>query len=217
MFYYYGRKKRLAKWYPQPAFDTIIEPFAGSAAYALHGENWKKKVILVERDPKVAAIWKWLIDEATQNDIDALPTLIKGETSADFLQILHCVSKGAFGYKKMTVTEIMANNWNSSRRIMGEQLHKIKHWQIIEGDFTSVPNIEATWFIDPPYKGDAGTGYRFSSKMIDYEMLAEWIQSRKGQVIACEGINGDYLPFRPLRDNTGVGGKRNLEVIWTNE
>lgn len=217
MFYYYGRKKRLAKWYPEPTYDTIIEPFAGSAAYALHGENWKRQVILVERDPKVVEVWKWLINDATQAEIDALPPLTKGEKSADFLQILHCVSKGAFGYKQMTVTEIMAQNWNNSRRTMSASLHKVKHWQVIEGDFTTAPDIEATWFIDPPYKGDPGTGYRFSSKMIDYEMLGEWIQSRRGQVIACEGAGGDYLPFRPLRENTGVGGKRNVEVIWTNE
>jgi hypothetical protein len=52
--------------------------------------------------------------------------------------------------------------------------------------------------------------------MIDYDELAIWIQARKGQVIACEGAGGDYLPFRPLRENTSVGGKRNVEVIWTN-
>ena len=29
MFYYYGRKKRIVKYYPKPTHDTIIEPFAG--------------------------------------------------------------------------------------------------------------------------------------------------------------------------------------------
>ena len=40
MFYYLGRKKRVAGKYPDPAFPTIVEPFAGSAAYSLHGDRW---------------------------------------------------------------------------------------------------------------------------------------------------------------------------------
>jgi len=35
MFYYYGRKKQIAKHYPFPNFKAIVEPFAGSAAYSL--------------------------------------------------------------------------------------------------------------------------------------------------------------------------------------
>ena len=45
MFYYYGRKKQIAKYYPKPNFNTIIEPFAGSAAYSLHNDNWKKNML----------------------------------------------------------------------------------------------------------------------------------------------------------------------------
>jgi len=33
LFYYLGRKKRLAGLYPELLFDLIVEPFAGSAAY----------------------------------------------------------------------------------------------------------------------------------------------------------------------------------------
>ena len=35
----YGRKKQIVKCYPDPNFDSIIEPFAGSAAYSLHEDN----------------------------------------------------------------------------------------------------------------------------------------------------------------------------------
>ena len=58
MFYYYGRKKQIAKHYPTPAYGTIIEPFAGAASYALHEGNWKSDVILIEKDERVAGIWK---------------------------------------------------------------------------------------------------------------------------------------------------------------
>ena len=53
MFYYYGRKKKIGKYYPKPSHDIIIEPFAGSAAYCLRDDNWKKDIILVEKDKGV--------------------------------------------------------------------------------------------------------------------------------------------------------------------
>ena len=47
--FYYGRKKKLVNRYPSPEYGTIIEPFAGSAAYAMKwGRN--KMVILVEKE-----------------------------------------------------------------------------------------------------------------------------------------------------------------------
>ena len=73
MFYYYGRKKQIAKHYPSPNYECIIEPFAGSAAYSFFSDNWRNQVILIEKDPKVASIWEWLINEATEQKIKNLP------------------------------------------------------------------------------------------------------------------------------------------------
>lgn len=66
MFYYYGRKKQIAKYYPLPNYNIIVEPFAGSAAYSLYSNYWNRDVILIEKDEKVVNIWEWLINEATQ-------------------------------------------------------------------------------------------------------------------------------------------------------
>lgn len=214
MFYYYGRKKQIAKHYPAPNYDTIIEPFAGAAAYSLFGTNWKKEIILIEKDEKVSQIWDWLINSATIEEINKLPDLKVGEKSSEFLHIVHAATKMAFHFKTIKVTPVLERNWEISRRVFAENLYKIKHWTIINGDFTDAPDIEATWFIDPPYKGDAGMGYRFSSKLINYENLALWAKNRKGEVIFCEGKNGDYLPFKPLIDLKGVAGKVNKEVIF---
>lgn len=214
MFYYYGRKKQIAKYYPLPSYDTIIEPFAGSAAYSLYKDNWKKNVILIEKDEKVYDIWKWLIEDATEKDILNLPELKVGDKSSEFLHIVHAATKMAFHFKTIKVTSVLERNWEISRRIFSENLYKIKHWQIINDDYTSAPDIEATWFIDPPYKGEAGLGYRHSSKLLNYENLAKWIFARKGEVICCEGKEGDYLPFRPLVDLKGVAGKVNKEMIY---
>ena len=214
MFYYYGRKKQIAKHYPAPNFDTIIEPFAGSAAYSLFKDNWKKKVILIEKDPKVAAIWNWLINSATVEEIKQLPDLKVGEKSSEFLHIIHAATKMAFHFKTIKVTPVLERNWEISRRVFAENLYKIRHWEIYNDDYSVAPDIEATWFIDPPYKNAPGLGYKFSSKLIDYQALAEWALQRKGEVIFCEGEYGDYLPFEPLLELKGVAGKTSKEVIY---
>lgn len=214
MFYYYGRKKQIAKYYPMPNFDTIVEPFAGSAAYSLFGINWKKNVILIEKDPQVYEIWNWLINDATVTEIEKLPNLQVGEKSSEFLHIIHAATKMAFHFKTIKVTPVLNRNWEISKRLMAENLFKIKHWKIINGDYSLAPNLEATWFIDPPYKGDGGMGYRFSSKQLNYEQLANWALTRKGELIFCEGKDGDYLPFSPLIELKGIAGKSSKEMLF---
>jgi hypothetical protein len=122
MFYYYGRKKQIAKHYPSPNFEAIVEPFAGSAAYSLYGDNWKKNIFLVERDERVSDIWKWLVDEATPLAIKNLPDLEVGEKSSEFLHIIHAATKMAFHYKNIKVTPVLARNWEISKRYMSENL-----------------------------------------------------------------------------------------------
>ncbi len=214
MFYYYGRKKQIARYYPTPGYDIIIEPFAGAAAYALHHNAIVNQVILVEKDEKVAGIWEWLIHEATLEDIQALPDLTPGERSSEFLHIVHAATKMAFAFKRIKVTPVLARNWEISKRVFAKHLHQIKHWRIICGDYTEAPDMEATWFIDPPYQGEPGMGYRYSSAMIDYAALAQWVLSRKGEVICCEGIGANYLPFTPLLELKGIAGKVSQEMIF---
>ena len=214
MFYYYGRKKQIAKYYPAPNCDTIIEPFAGAAAYSLYSDNWKKDVVLIEKDPRVAGIWDWLINHATEKEILSLPDLKIGEKSSEFLHIIHAATKMAFKYKTIKVTAVLERNWEISKRVMATSLHKVKHWQIICGDYTQAPDIEATWFIDPPYKNRPGMGYQYSSEFIDYNSLSTWSLKRKGEIIFCEGESGDYLPFETLLELKGVAGKSSKEVIF---
>jgi site-specific DNA-adenine methylase len=214
MFYYYGRKRQLAGHYPAPNYDTIIEPFAGAAAYALFKHNWQKQVILVEKDEQVAAIWEWLIKVATPKDIEQLPDLRIGEKSSEFLHIVHAATKMAFYYKTIKVTPVLERNWRISKKHMARNLYKVKHWRIICGDYTEAPDIEATWFIDPPYKRSPGQGYRYGSNDINYDGLAQWALKRHGEIIFCEGEHGDYLPFKVLRESKGVAGKTSKELIY---
>lgn len=214
MFYYYGRKKQIARRYPLPDYRSIIEPFAGAASYALHGDNWQNDVTLIEKDERVAEIWRWLIDRATPAEILALPDLRAGERSSEFLHIVHAATKMAFKYKTIKVTPVLERNWEISKRVMAASVHKVKHWRLIVGDYTLAPDVEATWFIDPPYKSSPGDGYAHGSAAIDYDALGRWALSRKGQIICCEGLHGDYLPFAPLLVLPGVAGKQSEERIY---
>ena len=217
MFYYYGRKKQIVKHYPLPAYDIIVEPFAGAASYSLYSDNWSKNVILIEKDQRVAEIWQWLIEKASADDIQSLPELKVGERSSEFLHIVHAATKMAFKYRTIKVTPVLARNWEISKRTMAANVHKVKHWKLIIGEYTAAPDVEATWFIDPPYKSNPGEGYDYGSRSLDYAALSKWAQSRRGQLICCEGEFGDYLPFRPLLKLFGVAGKVSDEKIYYRE
>jgi len=106
------------------------------------------------------------------------------------------------------------------RERVASQVAFISHWTVIEGDYSQAPDLEATWFIDPPY-AEAGRLYRHSSKNIDYVALGNWCKTRKGQVIVCENEGATWLPFRffmATKSTPGSRGKaKSQEVIWTNE
>jgi site-specific DNA-adenine methylase len=214
MFYYYGRKKKIVKCYPKPNYKVIIEPFAGAASYSFYHNLSVEKVILLEKDKQVFDIWNWLINEATENNIKDLPNLKPGDSSTEFLHIIHAVSKMAFAYKKIKVTEVLARNWEITRRVFLKHFNEVKHWEIVCGDYTEAPDIEATWFIDPPYQGDSGKGYCHNNALLDYSKLADWSLKRQGEIICCEGYGATYLPFIPLLDLKGVAGKVSKEVIF---
>ena len=139
MFYYYGRKKQLVSNYPAPLQEVIVEPFAGAAAYSLYKEHWRRQVHLIERDPRVADIWRWLIEDATPEKILSLPDLRVGEKSSEFLHIIHAATKMAFAYKTIKVTPVLERNWEISRRVMAASVPKVKHWTITCGDYTEAP------------------------------------------------------------------------------
>lgn len=229
-FFYYGGKKSLAPHYPAPAYGTIIEPFAGSAGYALHWATPRHRVILIEKDPAVVALWQRLQAPDAADDILSITCPPVGFSGK--LDPLLLLCQGGIGGQKaftegeFTVTGWMVRNWrNHCNRILSA-LPIIKPWTIIEGDYTEAPNLRATWFIDPPYwvpehqRGRRrGDGYAMSASEIDFDALGAWCQTRRGQTIVCEQDGATWLPFRPLRhahtasSDEDVGTR--LEVVWT--
>ncbi len=228
-FTFYGGKYRAAPHYPPPERNDIIEPFAGSAGYSLrYPEN---DVILIDLDPAIVATWRFLLT-ATADDIRSLPDIEPGQRLAS----LTGYPEGArylIGWwlnKGTTRPGQTPSSWMRSgirpnsywgpavRNRIASQLGAIRHWRIIHGGYEEAPDIDATWFIDPPYQ-DAGKHYRFGSNLVDFTSLGEWCQSRKGQVIVCENSGATWLPFRDFRSIKASpakhGGKRSSEVIWT--
>ena len=106
-------------------------------------------------------------------------------------------------------------DWDEKhRKLLSEELFKIKHWEIKNESYENAENMEATWFCDPPYSGNGGKYY--VDNKIDYKSLADWCKERKGQVIVCENEGADWLPFKPLVDLKGQKHNRK-EVMWYGE
>jgi len=216
MFYYYGRKKRIVKYYPKPLYDTIIESFAGSASYAI--EYFEKNVILYEINFKIFSVWKYL-QQSSPSDILKLPLLVKGESlNNEKFNYLTDPEKwviGLFLNPGSSVPKKSPGNfcdWDEKhRKDLSEELYKIKHWIIKNESYENSPDIEATWFIDPPYQL---AGKYYVNNKIDYKKLGEWCKNRKGQVIVCENEGADWLDFENLVDLKGQKHLRK-EVIWT--
>lgn len=197
MWSYYGSKSKIINYYPAPQHGTIIEPFAGSARYAL--KYFDRDVVLIDKYGKVARIWKYL-QECSEADIKGLPILpayskIREEDfdcKGQFELMQFLIVQGAFS-GNYTVSKWGAMRFEKNRSNILAGLHKIKHWRIIEGEYYDAPDVIATWFIDPPYQF-GGHKYPMGSKRIDYFKLLSFIHDRKGQVIACENDKGIWLP-----------------------
>jgi 16S rRNA G966 N2-methylase RsmD len=218
MWSYYGNKCKVINYYPAPLQDIIIEPFAGSARYSL--KYWEKDVLLIDKYEVVVRIWKWL-QQCSANDILSLPTLKAGDkidrNEYDCIEqawFMGFLISAATRNPKLTVSPFGAKQMESEKRRMAADIHKIKHWSIIEGDYKDVINSKATWFIDPPYQY-GGEHYVKSNKHINYTHLAEWCRSRDGQVIVCENTKADWLHFQPMKQMQGAKHKT-IEAIWSN-
>jgi site-specific DNA-adenine methylase len=218
MFSYYGSKSKIVGYYPPPKYKKIIEPFAGSARYSLR--FWQNDVLLVDKYSIIVRTWKWL-QSCERNDILKLPIMKLGETLDDFnltedekIFMGFVVQHGTTGLRK-TVSSYAVDGIRQNLKNIADQLFKIKHWIIKEGDYRDLDNEDATWFIDPPYQ-HGGHEYKFSNKQIDFNELALWCQTRRGHIIVCENTKADWLPFKPMIDMQGAAFKT-TEVIWSNK
>lgn len=221
-FSYFGSKFRLAKYYPLPQCDEIIEPFAGSGGYSLRYPE--KNVTLYEVYEPLVELWDYLI-HVSESEILSLPTQ-KFDKENPIDEIVACsAAKILMGFwltesqtsaSRYPLSKSRGGNWTEKKKLqISKQLQYIRHWKIENLSFEKIPNRDATWYVDPPYE-KAGKRYRHNK--IDYTLLGDWCKSREGQVIVCEQEPAKWLDFVTLR--TGRKLVRNAsndhynEVIW---
>ncbi len=223
---YYGGKWRAAPRYPAPQRQTIVEPFAGAAGYACR--YWWHDVVLIDRSPIIAGIWRYLIATSAE-EILALPDLPEG-VNVDTLNVCQ-EARWLIGFWLNTATTSPGktagarareygddvSNWagwgDTARSRIARDVDRIRHWRILEGDFTDAPDVSATWFIDPPYQTKAGRHYK--EQPDDFAALGEWTQRRCGQVIACDQQGAEWLPWTDritLMSNTAT--RTSSEVFY---
>lgn len=221
---YYGGKWRVAPRYPEPVHSVIVEPFAGAAGYSLRYAD--RDVILVDKSQDVVDTWRFLI-KADPLEIRAMPARLSyGDRPEDFglsrgatLLLRWWCNMGSAAPCRSASRWASEKGWNESiRERIAQQVSQIRHWRVIQGDYTQAPDVEATWFVDPPYVG-AGKHYAHGDAGLDFGSLAAWCRTRRGAVVVCENTGADWLPFRHHLDakanESATGGKVSREAIWT--
>lgn len=229
---YFGSKYRSAPRYPVPRYNTIVEPFAGSAGYSLRYVD--HKVILIEKYPIVAGIWKYLINVSASeirsipdvSNVNDLPSWVPQE--ARWLVGFYMNSGTTSPRIRLAIDQVRLRDrqdnkaskfigWSiHTRERVASQVDRIKHWTIIEGDYTAAPNVEATWFIDPTYQKQ-GKEYKYSLRPEDFSVLGAWCHDRSGQLIVCEADGADWLPFKAFGMIKSGRKKFAQEMIWTQD
>lgn len=233
-FHYLGGKWRFAKRYPVPRYDTIVEPFAGSAGYSLRYHS--RNIILYDIDPVICSVWKYLIEESERSIMD-IPSITHADQKIDDMPGLCQEAKWLVGLCVQASTRPGKSGrsrmfdrpgkrpshfgWDDERKKrVARNLKYIRHWRVHNEPYECADREnrkDVTWFVDPPYT-KRGYIYSFGNDKIDYTCLGDWCRNRMGQVIVCEGEDASWLPFRNFDGFTRkVGTRKNrmVERIWT--
>lgn len=225
MFYYYGAKNLLSRYYPEPRYKTILEPFAGSAAYSCFHllKDDSLKATLYDKDEDVEETWDFLL-KCSEKDILNFKTPEIGGYAYDFLIKTCTASNASSKCNKMKYTERLDRVFQIQKRRLLKFFKIRDRISFKRCDYRDVENIEATWFIDPPYQVlnkngsifQNGEGYsrNCNASNLDFKELAEYCLARNGQLIVCEKDGADWLPFQEFRKNKTSLNKNYKEVIF---
>lgn len=217
MFSYYGSKSKVVDCYPKPKHGRVIEPFAGSARYAL--KYWENDVTINDKYEVIYGIWKYL-KACSVNDIMKMPSLKIGDKierdKFDCIEqawLMSFIIKSGTCWPELVVSKFGVSSIERRKKFISENLFKIQHWNVTNLDYTEIENEKATWFIDPPYQFG---GHKYKYNKIDFEKLSEWCKDRLGQAIVCENTKANWMDFKPIRKMNGAK-YTTTEAIWSNE
>lgn len=230
MFIYFGSKHGAARLYPPPRYPVVVEPFAGAASYSCFWARQRavNRAILIDTNPALIDLWRRLRRDPGQF-LRVRPRL--GQRTLN--PILVNGGEQLFGVlagRHRRVTTRMVEDWPHNKNRVLATRPFIRRWKFRCDDYRNSPDIEATWFIDPPYQRQPGTGgkntaggHRYHRFMLEggRSELAKWCRSRRGQVIVCEQSPANWLPFRVFRRQRNAVGRGTYsvrtEVMWTND
>jgi len=214
-FRYPGGKSRwhpfVKHWMLNVNPNVFIEPFAGGAHAGLEVgiEGLAEKVVLVEIDDNVAAVWKtilsddveWLTERihdfemSRENAEEMLARKDISTRDRAFAMIVHnrvsrggITAPGAGWLKKGENGQGLSSRWYPETLVERiEQIAKASdRIEFIHGDglgvasrYRSIEN--AAFFIDPPYPKAGGRLYHHSD--VDHEAIFDFATSVKGRVL----------------------------------
>jgi len=189
----------------------LIEPFAGGGIVGLTAafENLAQKIVLVEKDKEVAAVWrtifgkdaKWLAERIIEFDVSyenvrqIMSSHPRSVGERAFLTILRnrlchggILAEGAGLIKRGENGKGLRSRWypqTLKKRILDIQ-HVKNHIVFIEGDGFEVicdnaNNPDAAFFIDPPYVKAGKRLYRHFE--VNHEYLFEIAACIKGHFL----------------------------------
>ena len=199
----------------------------GGGCYSLQHSD--RQVWLNELNADVFTLWDYLIRTDPNEVITRVPRVVKkGDNAIDLagsgaapgllMLIKANVNMGTLGSRgnHTVVTQFAEIKWHQVHPRLERFLPRIRHWKITNLDYVSLPNEKATWFVDPPYSGDAGR--RYALNRVDFSSLGDWCRGRNGQTIVCENAGANWLPFGDLVAGMPRGGvRRQMEAIWTQD
>ncbi len=231
-FRYYGGKWRSvhAGRYPEPRYRSIVEPFAGAAGYSLHYPHLE--VHLIDRDPVIAGIWRWLVS-TTPDEVRSIPLV---DAVDDLPAWVPLGARDLIGFSMNAATSSPRKTLSAGGLRLREQGRKfygwtheyrervatqvpcIKHWRISEGHFDLPIRGARTRFIDSPYNNEAGEHYVYGREYVNFAQLAAWCLAQEGQTIVCEQSGASWLDFRDIGSvKAGPRSRTTAEAVWLSD
>lgn len=224
MWGYYGAKTTIVNYYPKPIYKSIIEPFAGTARYSL--KYFDNDILLMDKYDVIIKIWQGL-QQASEKDVLGINRILVHHKRADEYEfdseweklLFQFLIKKAPERPSLKVTDRVSvhrpNYLKYSLERIAKGLFKIRHWKIVKDTYENTPyQLNTTYFIDTPYQF-GGECYPCSSRHLNFPIVGSWCRSLPGQVIVCENMKANWLPFVPLKEMKGSLGF-SKEAIWTN-
>lgn len=211
LFPYSGNKTRMLAKLPPPPWGThtIIEPFAGSAAYGLHYRP--QRLVIAEASERVREMWLWLTAHATPQALRELERA-RPPVPLDVRQLgldrpretlLRLCCGGLYAGTLAAWKLYTQHRFNANRII--EALPYLQSSVVVLDDYKATAAYRGLFFVDPPY---ADTAPNYGVRRKDWptpEDIRAFVDEREDPVLVTYGNQAEALfPTWPWRHATDI-------------